>query len=69
MWVHVLPEGEPEGDFLDFYASVSTYAMPLAFAASYARHRDLKWAAIHAFFGVPYLLYRGVQLAEFGDTP
>lgn len=58
---YVIPEGEPEGDFIAFYAKLGTMAAPLAFAISYARNGDAKWAAIHALLGVPYLAYVAVD--------
>lgn len=61
LWEFVLPDGEPEEDFLEFYARMSTYAFPLAFVTSYARNRDVKWAIIHSFFGVPYLMYAAID--------
>lgn len=57
--LHTVFPDEPEGDFLVFYAQLSAYATPIAFLVSYSRHRDVKWALLHAFLGVPYLVYVG----------
>lgn len=67
LWQKILPPDEPEGDFLDFYAKVNFVSIPLAFAVSYARNRDVRWACIHAFFGLPYLAYVGTDLLAEGE--
>lgn len=58
--VHQLVPGEePEGqEFVDFYVNASMVLAPLAFVVSYARNRDVMWAAVHALLiGPPYLAW------------
>lgn len=57
MLERILPEDEPEGDFIRFYGKLGALALPVAALVSYSRNKDLKWAVIHGMLGVPYLAY------------
>jgi len=51
------PHTEPEGDLFAFYVNVSVLSQLAAFALSYNRNKDLKWALVHGFMGPVYLGY------------
>jgi hypothetical protein len=53
----VLPEDNPEKEFIDFISEFNTALTPLAFAMSYYRNRSLKWAVIHTLLATPYVAY------------
>jgi hypothetical protein len=57
-----LPRDDPEENFALFYAKLNMAAIPLAIAFSYARNRDVKWALLHGFLGVPYLCYLSYEV-------
>ena len=60
---YILPEDNPEEDFIEFYSQFNLLLAPVAFGLSYYRNRDFKWAFIHAVLAAPYVAYVIVDAA------
>lgn len=67
-WLGLEPHYEPEGSMLPFYAKMGLVIPAAAFAVSYYRNQDAKWALVHAFMGPYYLGYVAATALAADET-